>query len=461
MRNAVQFLGKTIAGAKKPAILFCFLAAALLPLFAKIIADTIEEKLEYSPIDYETHGEDVAYNYWLRSDYDRFESVREGWSQESDKYRENQLSISVKPSGETRDSLFARKDNSEYPAKIISGTMFGNRFSYFAKDVKTGGVKLSRIRSVLLEGRVDGITIDDGKVLLSTIRSRESPPDGSYPDDFLVIMKSVFESGEGGPWVTIDPPQDPALRRQYGEVRYGLYIQNTHVGAVLFEADRLMKTLSLGYDNRNGKKLSIPSWHKSEFDFDDFSGMENTEWNRFWFTTDETVVEVDAANKTAHIQGRPFTVKTEKMVMADGTLRTSLVQDMNSAAGRWCNFFDQNITRYYEHYLVFSELERIMRIAAALQGLKACGVVFQDIALPNTALRGTPTTVKTATISTLKIRTVTDETGNKRSTSQMTQNIIGGVGLRQVKIVQKDLSAYKHIILSGYNSGNKNIERIF
>jgi AcrR family transcriptional regulator len=41
---------------------------------------------------------------------------------------------------------------SEIISQIISGTMSGNQLSYFANDVKAGGVKLSRVRSVLLEG---------------------------------------------------------------------------------------------------------------------------------------------------------------------------------------------------------------------------------------------------------------------------------------------------------------------
>jgi hypothetical protein len=216
-----------------------------------------------------------------------------------------------------------------------------------------------------------------------------------------------------------------------------------------------MKIFSIGYDNRTGKKLLMPSWHKTEFDFMSFNGAQESEWNRFWFTTDETVVEIDIQNKTARIKERPFTVKTEKMVMVNGTLKTSLIQDLNSPAGKWCDFFDQNINNYYAQFPVFGELERIARITAVLQGLRDCGIIFQDIKLPNTITKGTPTASKTAIISALKTRTVIEQTGNLISTSKESINIIGGVGLQQVK------TAYKSKLVSDYSAGKRNVERIF
>ena len=421
---------------KKKVVLFLiFTGLVLTPVFAKIISDKIEEKLEFQPIDYETHGEDVAWDYWLKKDYDRYQSIRDGWSEASDEYSRDLSNISVKNIGQARDALHSQKNNTEYTAKMITGNKNpAGGIRYTQNDVKTGGVKLSNIKNILLKGAVDGITVADGRVLLSTVQSQNNPSENIYPDDFLIIMKSVFDSSDGGPWLTIDPPQNQALQKQYGEVKYSTHIRNTHIGTVLFETDRLMKTFALGYDNRTGKKLSMPAWHKTRFDFSDFNAkLEQTVWSRFWFTTDETVVEIDVNNSTVRIAGRPFTVKSEKMVMVNGVLQTSLVQDLNSAAGKWCNFFDQNIERYYNQFPVFAELERIARITSVLQGLRECGVYFQNISLQNSSKNGTPTAAKTATISVLKTRTVTDQTGNLTSTSQSVMNLIGGVGMQRVK----------------------------
>jgi hypothetical protein len=447
----------------KKTLIFLVLAGIILtPIFAKIISDRIEEKLEFQPIDYETHGEDVAWDYWLKRDYDRYQSIRDGWSEASDEYSRDLSGISVKNIGQARDALHSQKNNTEYPAKMIVGRNIPSGISYTHNDVKPGGVKLSSIKNVLVKGAVDGITVDDGRVLISTTQSQNNFSENIYPDDFLIIMKSVFESDDGGPWLTIDPPQEQALQRQYGEVKYSAHIKNTHVGAVLFEADRLMKIFGLGYDNRTGEKLSMPAWHKTEFDFTDFnSPQQQTEWNRFWFTTDETVVEIDVNNRTIHITGRPFTIKTERIEMVNGVLQTSLIQDLNSAAGRWCNFFNQNIEEYYNQFPVFIELERIARITSVLQGLKACGVYFQDISLPDSSKHGISTSIKTASISVSRTRTVTDQSGNLNSTAQFSINLAGGVGMQRVKIVHRDLSVYKGKILSDYNAGKNSVERIF
>jgi hypothetical protein len=149
------------------------------------------------------------------------------------------------------------------------------------------------------------------------------------------------------------------------------------------------------------------------------------------------------------------------MTMVNGKLQTTLVQNLSSPAGKWCDFFDKNIESYYRQFPVFLELEKIVRITAILQGLKECGVIFQNISIPETVAKGTPSSSKTAVLSVSRIQTTTTETRNSMSTVERTISLTGGVGLQQVKLIKGNLSSYKNQMSSDYNSGKKTVERIF
>jgi len=110
-----------------------------------------------------------------------------------------------------------------------------------------GGVYLSGAGEALKSlGPITGFAYDraSGRFVLI---SKEAGEVGLPPlrmDDVVTVFRSVYDHGEA-PWVTIDPdPKDPQGPRMI--VRHGDATADTHVGWILFEADRVMKVYSLG-----------------------------------------------------------------------------------------------------------------------------------------------------------------------------------------------------------------------
>ena len=146
-------------------------------------------------------------------------------------------------------------------------------------------IPLKQITGYLRELTVlEGMTYDkaSGQVILFGRNDPSVPPWST--DDLLVAFKSVYTSEE--PWVSIDPgPTQGVMIGSYGE-----QIRDTHFGKVLFEADRLMKSLSLGKDNVTGAPVTsaVPGF-KNLIDLSlllKSGGMEESR-HRFWIVVEE------------------------------------------------------------------------------------------------------------------------------------------------------------------------------
>ena len=96
-------------------------------------------------------------------------------------------------------------------------------------------------------------------------------------DDLAVAVRSIYGlggKGEGNPGVSLDfdpaHPIDLQKLTKNGKkpppmvVRYVGETKGTRFGKIMFEADRVLKCLSLGQDNKSGKKIkSKVSGYKS------------------------------------------------------------------------------------------------------------------------------------------------------------------------------------------------------
>jgi hypothetical protein len=115
---------------------------------------------------------------------------------------------------------------------------------------------------------------------------------GLSPDDWLVAYRSVLGAEPLG--VSIDPGPDSKEMH----VRYLGGSQATHLGTILFGADRVLKILSSGYDNLDCSAWpSLPEGFATELDLyeaDLRAGRElhSEGWHRFWFEPAETPVEM-------------------------------------------------------------------------------------------------------------------------------------------------------------------------
>jgi len=131
--------------------------------------------------------------------------------------------------------------------------------TYYASRVGRGGVLLNRAVDFVgdLEN-ITGATVDPvtGQVvLLGTQDAGGAVPDLRL-DDFVTAVRAVFGSAED-PGVTIDPQEGHESDPSYPQIVHLFAgLEDTEMGWVLFEADRVMKTLAAEEDNVTGQPVS-------------------------------------------------------------------------------------------------------------------------------------------------------------------------------------------------------------
>ena len=153
-----------------------------------------------------------------------------------------------------------------------------------------GGVLLNRAVDFVGElSSISGVKVDDisGQVILLG----ESDVSGSIPDlrvdDFVTAVRAVFSSAEY-PGVTIDPQpgfESDASVPQLVHLFAGL--EDTDMGWVLFEADRVMKTLAAEKDNVSEAPVtsSVPGYESMLQRWVDAKASSGS--SRFWFVPSE------------------------------------------------------------------------------------------------------------------------------------------------------------------------------
>lgn len=135
--------------------------------------------------------------------------------------------------------------------------------------------------------------------------------DGLRFDDWIAAVRAV--GVVGFPGVSIDPGNDASLM----QVRYFGGIENHHMGANFFEADRTLKMLSTGYDNRNCLKWADrPTSVPTELDLMDeeirgFAGLADRGWHRYWFEASDEKLQEEGT--TVRFPTRRLVIKSESV----------------------------------------------------------------------------------------------------------------------------------------------------
>jgi len=264
------------------------------------------------------------------------------------------------------------------------------------------GLSPSRVGGVYLGGSggaVDGLgtlkgvrTDDNGNLVLVG----EDCGDIKLPplrlDDIVTVFRSVYIYGEG-PTVTIDPnPENPEKSAMI--VRHGKGTEETYVGWVLYQADRLMKGYSQGMDNFTEKDIAsrVPGYSdivdKIYFGAGDPREIQKDSiWERFWIVP-AAVNRFEGSRRELTLFDVPLKVNTQKMKW----VKDSLVDDPTGSSSPGALAFTGWFTKNYdgiaaEQYLmppaesgitdpvpVFSELRRIALVTAIAEKLRDQGV---------------------------------------------------------------------------------------
>ncbi len=388
-----------------------------LSVYAKVTLDETKMYIKAQPINYITSGEDCTYDSWI----DRYKQKRQD-------YKINTPLVKT---------------------KVIIGNIQEDYIEYDTqRDVKNISINLGKINKIRDQGDIIGMFAEKGKLYVAIEEKQLSNKEiksTRYPEDIAILIRGIFTSPDHCIWQTIDPPPNKSDMDKYGLVYYGGMVEDTHVGMVMFEADRVMKCLSGGYENRTGQPINILGSYQSEWDympeitFNDQYPEE--EWHRYWFTTKDTIVQYDPDLKVVKIIGDPLSVETERMEMINGKLESTFDPDYDSCSYKWTKHFENNLLLYAKYYPVLYELHELSRWTSLLTALYETGFIFDEIHLNNFPYVTTP--IKTPIIQILKERNTENTTQTHIEIRTRQISLTGGVGLEQVTLQKEDLSELK------------------
>lgn len=306
-------------------------------------------------------------------------------------------------------------------------------------------VKKATSRDFIDESSATGITT------LTGVHFPESDPTGivflgtqesGYPTlireellDALAVALSSLKQGEL-PGVSIDPASEQ-LSREIREddlmtVRYPGTGRNTELGWISFEADRVMKCLSLGKDNLTKQPFlcTVPGYLNELQRMSQLPGSPQS-WHRFWIEPSENTLSVSRNGRTVLISNK-VAVHTRYMKVSGGQL-VDAQQPADPAARDFAVHLTENYDAYAKQFPVFHKLRAfsvITSVAQAILGLprnqqdppRSVKLQFNDVEFLRQhvpATRETPQTTP-ATISVLEVR---QETGT------LSLKMMGGVDL--------------------------------
>ena len=253
---------------------------------------------------------------------------------------------------------------------------------------------------------------------------------GTSAADFLVALHSVFSDLEPG--VSIDP--GPNQRTQ--TVRYIGSTERTAFGWIMFEADRLMKNLSLGEDNETGEPITsaVPG-HGTMFDFSfAYPGETGVEIRRrFWFTVANVQLGHTEDGLGIVFQDIDIQVETEYL---DQNWQTLEIQMPDPAGQAFADQLTQHYDEYAQEFPVLRDLESLVRWMALARWIEETPQVINIDALLSTPVDLIDTPEMTPAITVEQSRSTTTSTGEVIETI----TLWGGVDL-DFSIEYSDLAA--------------------
>ncbi len=160
-------------------------------------------------------------------------------------------------------------------------------------------------------------------------------------------------------------------------VRYLGGVENTHFGWVLFEADRVMKALSLGEDNITHEPVlcSAPGFFAMpQLSLSNLRRPESDNlWNRFWLVPDNLVAFIDPVTNTLYFKGSGIRVKTETMKL-EGNILVPAGDLKDPRAEYFANHMSVHYDAYAAQFPIFTELARLARATGIMRWLQESGI---------------------------------------------------------------------------------------
>ena len=299
-----------------------------------------------------------------------------------------------------------------------------------------GGVYLSGAGGSLSTlGLLNGVALDGNNnlVLLSQSGGEVKLPPLRL-DDVVTVFRSVYLDGEG-PTVTIDPnPKNPMGSTML--IKHSKATEHTYVGWILYQADRLMKTYTLGVDNITKQPVvTAVSGYSKLLDTMFFGGgrpdarRSSSQWERFWIVPAE-VKRFSVPTNELTLFDVPLKVKTQSMKWRNGELVDDSQAKSSPGALAFTKWFAENYDdigreRFIEPpstteirgpVAIFTELRRIALITAIAEKLRDQGIPL-------------PFWMRDYEVRRVDFEEDTPALEVPRSNQTMSARIYGGVGL--------------------------------
>lgn len=316
----------------------------------------------------------------------------------------------------------------------------GQNMRDWASSFDRGGVLLDRAVGFVGDlSSIAGAAVDPatGQVVLVG----RAGTGGTVPelrlDDFVIALRAVYGSAED-PGVTIDPPKDQEANPSVQQ-RVQLFggLEDTDLGWVLLEADRVMKTLAVERDNVTGQPVhtAVPGYRSILQRWTDRAagaGGDIRRASRLWFVPSDVQLVRSAGGKSFVFDRTAVQLLTEDMLVGQGAVDPDAQAFADWVTANYAALSQEQFTVYDypsdgvglerpSAERIFQRLEQVARAIAFARFLydNRIPVDFGWIEHYPPRLRNTPQYVRTVVNS----RTVTVPGG------QLTILISGGVTL--------------------------------
>ncbi len=258
-------------------------------------------------------------------------------------------------------------ENYEQDALAPSSYGMQHFWRHFLGVGDRGGVALNKTADLMVDlADILGATFDEqsGQLILVGKRNYVLPAFNS--DDFAVAVRSIYGLGFNrpqDPGVSMEPY--PEVRPKEMRVRYDGETMNTEFGRIMFEADRLLKNLSLGEDNLTHKKVKVyvkgykhlPKRYKKMH-----HPPKNDTYTRLWFVPEEIRVVQSEDSSTMQFE------QVKMKVLAEAHRHQK--RGTNSAAEAFAAHFTNYYDEYAHQFPILKELNRLGQITGVVKWLK-------------------------------------------------------------------------------------------
>lgn len=268
-----------------------------------------------------------------------------------------------------------------------SATDYFTRQSAQATGIpQVGGILFENCDARLTNiGEVEGAYWDGERrelVLVGTDESSGRQFSSAMPamdeDHLVVALRAALAGLPLG--VSIDPPAHyrggasrevdladgtPMLVSYLGDTDHTLF------GAVMFEADRLLKCLDKNIDNLTGRPLEVPDGHRSLFDWNEKLGRSSSRsWHRFWFVIDEVVVDRSR-------DGDSLVFSKAKIRLCTETEIAGRKAGASPADAAFCDQVTRDFDRYAVRFPILARLTELAKVAAIAKHVVNSGVPLE------------------------------------------------------------------------------------